>query len=163
MEAIVKPGAWSDMPEQGRQIFRAYRSPAGEELILENNRFIEFNLPAMILRELTDEEMNHYRRPFVEPGEARRPMLSWARQLPFDGDPADVTAIVTAYGAWLSSTSLPKLFIHSDPGTMAPSARNFCRSWPTQREVTVPGRHYPQEDAPDEVGQALVTWMQTIQ
>jgi haloalkane dehalogenase len=159
MEAIVKPGTWSEMSERGRQLFQAYRSSEGEQLILRDNRFLAVNLPLTLLRTLTDEEMAQYRRPFVEPGEGRRPMLSWARQLPIDGEPADVTALVTSYGAWLARSPVPKLFIRSDPGTMAPSALEFCRTWPAQTEVTVPGRHYPQEDAPDAVGQALVDWM----
>ncbi len=162
MEAIVKPGSWSEMPEPARKIFQALRSPAGEHMVLEQNSFIEINLPNTIVRRLTEEEMAHYRRPFLEPGEGRRPMLSWARQLPFDGDPAEVTKIVTAYGAWLESFSIPKLFIRSDPGTMLPSAEAFCRAWPAQREITVHGRHYPQEDVPSEVGQALLSWMQTL-
>lgn len=163
MEAIVKPGTWSEMPEPARTIFQALRSPAGEQMILEENHFIEVNLPNTILRRLTGEEMAHYRRPFAEPGEARRPMLTWARQLPFDGEPADVTRIVTAYGEWLSNSSIPKLFIQSDPGTMLPSAREFCRAFPAQSKMTVRGRHYPQEDSPDETGQALVNWVQTLQ
>jgi haloalkane dehalogenase len=163
MEAIVKPGSWSEMTETARQVFQAYRSPAGEQMILQENRFIEFNLPNTILRHLTEEEMDHYRRPFAEPGEGRRPTLSWPRQLPIDGEPADVTEIVTTYGEWLSQSSIPKFFIHCAPGAMAPSALEFCRSWPAQSEITVRGRHYPQEDSPDEVGQALANWVQTLQ
>ena len=131
-------------------------------MILEQNSFIEFNLPNTILRQLTEEEMAHYRRPFLEPGEGRRPMLSWARQLPFEGDPAEVTEIVTTYGTWLSSSSIPKLFIQSDPGTMPPSHLEFCHSWPAQSEIIVRGRHYPQEDSPDEVGSALAAWLHNL-
>ncbi len=162
MEAIVKPRAWSEMSEPARKIFQAFRSNAGEQMILQENHFIEFNLPNTVLRRLTEEEMAHYRRPFAEPGEGRRPMLSWARQLPIEGEPADVTEIVTTYGAWLSQSSFVKLFIQSEPGTMSPSARAFCRSFPAQSEVTVRARHYPQEDAPDEVGQALANWVQRL-
>jgi haloalkane dehalogenase len=163
MEAIVTPGNWSEMSERGRQIFQALRSPAGEQMVLEQNSFIEVNLPATIQRRLTEEEMFNYRRPFADPGEGRRPTLSWPRQLPFDGEPADVTEIVTTYGEWLSSSSIPKFFIHTDPGTMSPSALAVCRAWPMQSEITVRGLHYPQEDSPDEVGQALVNWVQTLQ
>jgi haloalkane dehalogenase len=162
MEAIVKPGTWSEMPEPARKIFQALRSPAGEQMVLEQNSFIEVNLPNTILRRLTEEEMAHYRRPFAEPGEARRPTLSWPRQLPFDGEPADVTEIVTAYGKWLAQSPIPKLFIQSDPGTMPPSAREFCRVWPEQSEVSVRARHYPQEDSPDETGKAIATWLQGL-
>lgn len=162
MEAIIKPRTWSEMPEPGRGIFQRFRSPAGEDMVLQRNHFIEVNLPQTILRTLTDEEMAEYRRPFVEPGEGRRPMLSWARQLPFDGEPADMTEIVTTYGAWLANSAVPKLFIQGEPGTLPPDARAFCQSWPAQREVAVPGRHYPQEDAPDAVGQALADWVQSL-
>src|SRR2546428_3757666 len=111
MEAIVKPYTWSEYPEVALKTFQALRSAAGEQMVLEQNSFIEFNLPRTILRSLTEEEMNAYRRPFAEPGEARRPMLSWARQLPIDGEPADVTEIVTTFGEWLSSSPIPKLCI----------------------------------------------------
>jgi haloalkane dehalogenase len=163
MEAIVKSRAWSELPEPARKIFQALRSPAGEQMVLEQNSFIEVNLPNTILRRLTEEEMTHYRRPFAEPGEARRPTLTWPRQLPFDGEPADVTEIVTAYGEWLSQSSIPKLFIQSEPGTMPPTHRDLCRTWPAQSEITVRGLHYPQEDSPDESGQALANWVQTLQ
>ena len=162
MEAIVKSRAWRELPEPARSIFQALRTPAGEQMILEQNSFIEFNLPNTILRQLTEEEMAHYRRPFLEPGEGRRPMLSWARQLPFEGDPAGVTEIVTTYGTWLSRSSIPKLFIQSDPGTMPPSHLEFCHSWPAQSEIIVRGRHYPQEDSPDEVGSALAIWLHNL-
>jgi haloalkane dehalogenase len=122
MEAIVKPGTWSDLPDQARQVFQALRTPAGEQMILQENRFIEYNLPATLLRKLSDEEMAHYRKPFLAAGEGRRPMLSWARQLPFDGDPADITQLVTTYGEWLAHSSIPKLFIRAEPGLMAPAA-----------------------------------------
>jgi haloalkane dehalogenase len=163
MEAIIKPRQWSELPEPARQIFEAYRSSAGEQMVLAENRFIEGNLPATILRKLTDEEMAEYRRPFAEPGEGRRPMLSWARQLPIGGEPADVAGIVTAYGDWLAQSSIPKLYVASEPGTLSPNERAFCQTWPAQREVTVSGRHYPQEDSPDAVGQALADWIQAIQ
>lgn len=163
MEAIVKPGSWSEFPEPARKIFQAFRSPAGEQMVLQQNAFIEVNLPNTLLRTLSEEEMAQYRRPFVEPGEGRRAMLSWARQLPFDGDPADVTEIITAYGAWLARSSVPKLFIHSEPGNMQPSHVEFCRSFPAQSEVSVSGRHYPQEDSPAEVVSALATWLRNMQ
>ncbi|MFN8492460.1 MAG: haloalkane dehalogenase [Caldilineaceae bacterium] len=161
MEAIVRPRAWSEMTETARKVFQAYRSPAGEQMVLQENRFIEFNLPNTVLRPLTEEEIAHYRQPFAEPGEGRRPMLTWARQLPIDGEPADVTAIVTSYGDWLAQSTVPKLFVHCEPGTLSPNELAFCRSWPTQREITVRARHYPQEDAPAEVGLALANWLQT--
>lgn len=162
MEAVVASGKWDEMSERGRAIFQKLRSPAGEQMVLEQNSFIEVNLPATIQRQLSEEEMNAYRRPFADPGEGRRPTLSWPRQLPFDGEPVDVTEIVATYGQWLSHSSIPKLFLRADPGTMSPSSLAACRAWPMQSEVSVRGLHYPQEDAPDEVGQALVNWVQTL-
>jgi haloalkane dehalogenase len=163
MEAIVKSGSWSEMPEPARKIFQALRSPAGEQMVLEHNSFIEFNLPAGIIRKLSDEEMEEYRRPFAEPGEGRRPTLTWPRQLPIDGEPADVTEIVTAYGAWLSQSPVPKLYIKANPGRVQPSQDAFCRTWPAQSEVIVPGLHNIQEDSSDEIGQVLANWVQTLQ
>jgi haloalkane dehalogenase len=162
MEAIVTSMNWSEMSERGRTIFQALRSPAGEQMVLQQNSFIEVNLPATIQRTLTEEEMNQYRRPFAKPGEGRRPTLSWPRQLPIDGEPADVTEIVRTYGEWLSRSAIPKFFIHTDPGTMSASALAVCRAWPAQSEISVRGLHYPQEDSPDEVGQGLMNWVQTL-
>jgi haloalkane dehalogenase len=162
MEAIVKLRTWSEMTERARQLFQAYRSSAGEQMILEENRFIEVNLPNTMLRGLAEDELAQYRRPFAEPGEARRPMLTWARQLPIEGEPADVTVIVTAYGEWLGQSAIPKLFIQSDPGTMSPDERDFCLTWPAQSTATVQGRHYPQEDSPVETGQAIARWLATL-
>jgi haloalkane dehalogenase len=162
LEAITMPRTFREMPESLRQTFQALRSPAGEQMVLEQNFFIEVLLQSGTLRQLTEEEMQAYRRPWVEPGETRRPMLSWPRQAPYDGEPADVTEIVTTYGAWLSHSSIPKLFIQGEPGGIALSERAFCRSFPAQREVTVPGLHFLQEDAPDEIGEALALWMHTL-
>lgn len=162
MEGIIKPRSWSEMPETGRQIFQKLRTPEGEQMVLEQNSFIEFNLPVNILRKLTDEETAQYRRPFLEAGESRRPMLSWARQLPFIGDPTDVPEIVTNNGEWMAHSPVPKLFIQCDPGLLPQSHIDYCRTWPSQTEVTVSGRHYPQEDSPDEVGKALAEWLREL-
>ena len=163
MEAVIEPTTWSEFPGVTRQrFFQALRSPAGERMVLEQNAFIEFNLPRTILRTLTEEEMNNYRRPFAEPGEGRRPMLSWPRQLPIEGEPADVIEIVTTFGKWLAHSEAPKLYIKADPGTTPPGKVEFCRTWPAQSEVIVRGRHTPQEDSPDEIGRALATWLQNL-
>ncbi len=162
MEAIVKPYTWSEYPEAARKVFQTLRSPAGEQMVLEQNSFIEFNLPAGIQRRLTEEEQDAYRRPFAEPGEAWRPTLTWARQLPVDGEPADVTEIVTAYGAWLADSDVPKLYIQGNPGRLQPSQHEFCRIWPAQSKVSVRGLHNLQEDAPDEIGQAIAGWLQNL-
>lgn len=162
MEAIVKPYSWSEYPEQARNVFQALRSPAGEDMVLEQNSFVEFNLPSGIIRKLSAADMDAYRRPFAEPGEARRPTLSWPRQLPVDGAPADVTEIVTAYGAWLAGSNVPKLYIQGDPGRLQPGQHRFCSSWPAQSEVRVRGLHNLQEDSPDEIGQAIASWLHSL-
>jgi haloalkane dehalogenase len=160
MEAIVRPVTWDEWPEAARGIFQAMRSEAGEEIVLTKNVFVEKILPSSIMRTLSDEEMNEYRRPFTEPGEDRRPTLTWPRQIPIDGEPADVAEIVRSYGDWLSIADVPKLFINADPGTILTGAqREFCRSWPNQIEITVAGTHFIQEDSPDAIGSALADWL----
>jgi len=163
MEAIVMPLTWNMWPQAATEVFRAFRSPAGEEMILEQNVFVEQVLPTSVLRKLSEEEMEAYRRPFAEPGEGRRPTLTWPREIPIDGEPADVVAIVEQYGRWLSQSSVPKLFINADPGAiLRGEPREFCRSWPNQTEVTVKGIHFVQEDSPDDIGRAIADWLTTI-
>ena len=124
--------------------------------------FVERVLPASVLRDLTDEEMERYRERYLEPGESRRPTLTWPRQIPIDGEPADVVEIVEAYGQWLASSDVPKLFINADPGAILLGRhREFCRTWPNQTEVTVTGSHFIQEDSPDEIGEAIANWMES--
>jgi haloalkane dehalogenase len=163
MEALVRPLLWVELDEQVRALFQALRSPAGETMVLEHNFFVERMLPRMVIRNLTDEEMEQYRRPFAEPGEGRRPTLSIPRQVPLDGEPPDVAEVVTAYSEWLSQSRVPKLFVNGDPGaTLIGTEREFCRSWPEQTEVTVRGLHFLQEDSPNELGQAIATWLKTL-
>jgi haloalkane dehalogenase len=159
MEAVVQPVTWDEWPEAARAIFQAMRSPAGEEMILEKNVFVERILPASVLRGLSDEEMAVYRRPYLQPGESRRPTLTWPREIPVEGEPADVVEIVRRYGEWLSASDVPKLFINAEPGAILTGRqREFCRTWPNQREVTVKGIHFIQEDSPGEIGQAIAEW-----
>jgi haloalkane dehalogenase len=158
-EAIVRPVTWADWPDGAREIFQALRSEAGEELILEKNVFVEAILPSSILRDLEPEEMDEYRRPFAGEGEVRRPTLRWPRELPIEDEPADVIEIVSEYAKWLSGSEVPKLFIDADPGAiLAGPQRAFCRSWPNQSEVRVPGLHFVQEDSGDEIGRLIAEW-----
>lgn len=160
METIVRPLEWEEWPEKARAIFQAMRSPAGEEIVLVKNVFVERILPAGVLRGLTPEEMERYRAPYREPGESRRPTLTWPRQLPFDGEPADVVEIARGYADWLTKSSVPKLFVNGDPGFILTAAvRDFCRTFPNQREVTVPGTHFIQEDSPDAIGRAVADFV----
>ena len=159
MEAILTPLTWEQWPEAARGVFQGFRSPAGEAMVLENNVFVERVLPGSVLRGLDEKEMEVYRRPFREPGESRRPTLTWPRQIPIEGEPAEVVEIVERYGAWLASSDLPKLFVNAEPGAiLTGEQREFCRSWPNQQEVTVKGIHFIQEDSPDEIGQAVAKW-----
>src|SRR5579872_2543152 len=163
MEAIVRPIKFVEWNQQSVNLFKALRGPAGDDLILQKNIFVERILPGSVIRRLTDEEMAAYRKPFLEPGESRRPTLTWPRQIPFEGDPADVSKIVDDYSKWLAQSTLPKLFINADPGAILIGAqREFCRKWPNQREVTVKGVHFIQEDSPHEIGAALAEWYGTL-
>jgi haloalkane dehalogenase len=160
MEAIVATVSWDDWPETGRRLFQGLRSDAGEEMILEKNVFVERVLPGSIIRDLSEEEMERYREPFREAGESRRPTLTWPRQIPIDGEPADVHAIVEAYGEWLATAPIPKLFVNAEPGAiLIGRQRKICRTWPHQTEVTVPGIHFVQEDSPDEIGAAVAAFV----
>ena len=160
MEAIVRPVTWEEWPEAARKIFQAMRSPAGEEMVLQKNVFVERILPASVLRGLGEPEMAVYRRPYREPGESRRPTLTWPREIPVGGEPADVVAIAEGYGRWLAASPVAKLFINADPGTILTGPqREFCRRWPNQREITVRGSHFIQEDSPAEIGAAVAAFV----
>ncbi len=159
MEAIVCSLTMDGWPEAARRVFQGFRSEAGEEMVLVNNIFLERVLPGSTLHGISDAVMEVYRRPYLEPGESRRPMLSWPREIPIDGEPADVVAIVDEYAAWLSQSDVPKLFINAEPGAiLSGPQREYCRAWPNQQEVTVPGVHFIQEESPEEVGKAIAEW-----
>jgi haloalkane dehalogenase len=164
MEALVAPLTWADWPEAARGVFQGFRSPKGEDLILERNTFVEKILPMSVLSPLSDEVMDVYRKPFLRPGEDRRPTLTWPRQIPVDGEPPEVVADVEAYGKWLGTDdSPPKLFVNADPGSiLVGPQREFCRGWPNQTEVTVPGLHFVQEDSGDAIGAAVADFIGTL-
>ena len=163
MEGMVKPVTWDEWPENATKVFQGFRSEAGESMVLDKNIFVEKVLPSSIIRELTNEEMNEYRRPFLNAGEDRRPTLSWPRQIPIQGEPKEVVKVVENYSNWLSSSDLPKLFINADPGSiLTGKQREFCRSWPNQEEVTVKGTHFIQEDSPNEIGKAVSSFVSQL-
>jgi haloalkane dehalogenase len=164
IEANVRPFTWEDFPAFVQQGVQTLRGEAGTPLVLEQNIFIERFLPASILRGLTDEEMAEYRRPFLEPGEGRRPMWAFPRQLPINGEPAEVTEIYEAYARWLEQSPVPKLFINCDhpSAILQGDLRAYCRTWPAQTEVTLQTSRWPQEDAPDVTGQAIATWLKGL-
>ena len=163
METIVGPVSWENWPGPATAIFKAMRSPAGEEIVLAKNVFVERILPASVLDPLSDEVMNEYRRPYTEGGESRRPTLTWPREIPIDGEPEDVTEIAADYAKWLTQSEAPKLFVNADPGTiLIGKQREHCRTWPNQTEKTVRGTHFIQEDSGPEIGQIISDWLKGI-
>ena len=162
MEAILRPISWDEFPEVVRPLFQKFRSDAGEQLILENNSFVEQVLPGAILRDLTEAEMEAYRAPFARAGENRRPTLTWPRELPIEGQPADVVAVVEAYGQFLQESDIPKLFINAKPGALVKGpVRDFARTFKNQQEVTVNGAHFIQEDSPEEIADAIADFLRS--
>ena len=162
MEGIVQSMEWEDWNEDAKGIFQGFRSPAGEEMILEKNLFIEAVLPGSILRKLSDAEMNEYRRPFNDK-KSRRPTLDWPRQIPLENYPPEICRIVDSYSQWMAENNLPKLFINAEPGAiLIGKQREFCRTWKNQKEVTVKGSHFIQEDSPNEIGNAIFDWLKGI-
>ncbi|HEX6242325.1 MAG TPA: haloalkane dehalogenase [Polyangiales bacterium] len=164
MEAIMGSMPLSALPPAGQTFFAAIRSDAGEQLVLKDNVFLERMLsPESTLVPISAADADEYRRPFRQPGEARRPTLSWPRLLPFDGEPPEICALVERYRAWFSRSSVPKLFVDAQPGRiLVGPLRELCSSFPNQRRVTVPGLHYPQEDSPMEIVAALEAWLPTL-
>ena len=160
MEALVRPVTWEEWPEAAKAVFQGFRSPAGEGMVLEKNVFVERVLPGSILRKISEEEMAVYRRPFAAPGEDRRPTLTWPREIPISGEPADVVEVVRAYSEWLAASDVAKLFIDAEPGAILTGPqREFCLAWPNQTVAKVKGSHFIQEDSPDEIGKALSDWL----
>ena len=163
MEGIVRPVLWEEWNQQSRSVFEGFRSEAGEAMVLRKNVFVEKVLPGSVLRVLTEAEMTVYRRPFLTPGEDRRPTLSWPRQIPLAGEPREVVDIVQEYADWMATNDLPKLFVNAEPGAILVGAqREFCRGWKNQTEVTVRGSHFIQEDSPTEIGEALHAWLSAL-
>ena len=163
MEGIVRPVLWEEWNQQSRPVFEGFRSEAGEAMVLRKNVFVEKVLPGSVLRGLTEAEMTVYRRPFMTPGEDRRPTLSWPRQIPMAGEPREVVDIVQEYADWMATNDLPKLFVNAEPGAILVGAqREFCRGWKNQTEVTVRGSHFIQEDSPTEIGEALHAWLSAL-
>lgn len=164
MEAIVAPiASWDDWPKAVAPVFQAFRSPKGEQMVLEQNFFVEQVLPGAIIRTLSDAELDEYRRPFTEPGEDRRPTLTWPREIPIAGEPEDVVKIAEAYSSWLAECDVPKLFVNASPGAiLRGAARAQCRKWPNQTEIEVAGTHFVQEDSPDEIGRGVANWLDAL-
>lgn len=162
MEAVM-PVTWDDWPTNAVKIFQGFRSDSGEEMILNKNLFIEAVLPNSILRDLDNDEMSEYRRPYLKNGEDRRPTLSWPRQLPINSEPKEVSKKFEFFLNWMKSNKLPKLFINCDPGSiLVGKQREYCRTWLNQKETTVKGLHFLQEDSPDEIGESIKNFFNEI-
>ncbi|ONI74029.1 haloalkane dehalogenase [Kribbella sp. ALI-6-A] len=163
LETLVAPVTWDSPNAPSPDLFKPLRSEAGEQLVLTDNIFIEQILQAGTLRQLDDRDLAAYRHPYLQAGESRRPMLTWARQIPIDGDPADVHEIVTANADWMATCDVPKLFVNGSPGALLTGPlRDLCRNWPAQQEVTVSGSHFLPEDSPTEIEAALARWIPTL-
>jgi haloalkane dehalogenase len=163
MEAIVTPLTWADWPENARRAFQGFRSENGEEMILQKNVFVERVLPNSVIRKLSEEEMEVYHKPFARSGEDRRPVLTWPRMIPIEGEPADMVKLVENYAAWLAESEPPKLFVNADLASiLVGRQRELCRAWPHQTEVTVKGQHFLQEDSPDEIGHSLADFVRRL-
>jgi len=163
MEAIVTPIDWADWPANARGAFQGFRQDGGEAMILHKNMFVERVLPGSVIRRMSDDEMAEYRRPFLNPGEDRRPTLTWPREIPVEGKPEDVVKVVEDYSAWLAQSNVLKLFVNADPGSILTGRqREVCRAWRNQQEVTVKGLHFLQEDSPDEIGSAVADFVRRV-
>lgn len=162
METIVAPLEWEDWPEAARKAFQAMRSDDGEPMVLGKNFFVERILPASVIRDLPDDVMDEYRRPFPTP-ESRVPTLRWPREIPIGGTPVDMVETVSRFSEFMSRTQIPKLFVNADPGSiLVGPQRELVRTWPNQREVTVPGLHFIQEDSGREIGQAIGEFLDSL-
>ena len=163
LEPLVMPLTWELFPPPAVEAFKAMRSPQGEQMCLQENFFVEQVIPMAVMRDLSPEELEAYRKPYLEPGEGRRPTLTWPREIPVEGDPADVAEVLEANCAWLAESAVPKLFIRADPGMMVTGqVAERCRGFPNQTEVVVKGAHYIQEDSPDEIGEAIASWIREL-
>ncbi len=163
-QGVIGNFLWDHWPPEVQALFKRFRSEEGDELVLQENFFVEKILPAMVIGEVTEEIHNEYRRPYRNPGEDRRPTLTWPREIPIEGEPSDTLEIIERNNAWVAQSPVPKLFINTDPGAvLVGEHREMIRSWPNVSEVTVKGLHYCHEDSPDEMGRAIAEWYKTLE
>ena len=163
MEAIVMPLQWEQWPENARNIFQLMRSEAGEEIVLEKNVFVERILLNDSANGFSDEERAEYIRPFINPGEDRRPTLTWPRQIPIEGEPSQVVEEVSKNGEFHKDSVIPKLFINAEPGSiLTGDQREYVRTWKNIKEVSVKGNHFIQEHSADEIGISIKEFIASI-
>ncbi len=159
MQGLMGDLHWDFWSEEVSAMMKRFRGEDGESLVLEQNFFVEKVLPAMVVRDLPDQVWDEYRRPYVNPGEDRRPTLTWPREIPVHGEPADVLGVIEENNRWLAESPVPKLYIHVEPeSVMKGHILHHVRTFPNQAEVTVQGLHYVQEDSPHQIGAALASW-----
>ncbi len=160
---VCDHASYDDYPDAVGALLKRLRGPDGEQLVLEENFFVEKIFTAGVMRDIDAETMAEIRRPYAEAGEARRATLTWPRQIPIAGEPKDVADLVEGLAVWMAENSLPKLFINVAPGQIIfERDLSIIRSWPNQTEVTVRGLHHPQEDSPDDIGAALRDWYTSL-
>lgn len=161
MEASVRPLTWEEWPEQARQMFQAFRTPqVGWDLLVNQNAFVEQVLPGAIFRKLSQEEMDRYREPFLDPA-SRKPVWRWPNEIPIEGEPPDVVEAAQAYADWLGKSDVPKLLLYAQPGAiMREPLVEWCRkNVRNLKAVDIgPGVHFVQEDRPHEIGEAIAQW-----
>lgn len=165
METIVRPLAWDDFPGSARPRYEALRGPAGETKVLEENFFIDQALRATVRSRLDDDDLAAYAEPYPTPA-SRRPLLAWPREMPIEGEPADVVARVEAYDAWLAaSPDVPKLLLTFDGDAhtllIDPVMVDWCVRHIAGLEVAGcgPAAHVVQEDQPVAIADAISAWL----
>jgi len=160
MEGIIRPMQWEEWPQRTREFVARLKSPEGEKLVLEENAIVEKFLTLGTARTFSEAEMATYRQPYLSAGTSRQPTLDLAREIPLGGEPKPACAMIQASADWLVRCDIPKLLISARPGLNLTGAMlDFCRSWPNQREVVVDGIHFLQEDAPQQIGTAIVEFL----
>ncbi|KAI8271140.1 hypothetical protein K4K58_000015 [Colletotrichum sp. SAR11_239] len=165
MEFMHPSSSWDTAPRAMAEHFRPFREPqVGRELIIDQNVFIERILPGSIVRQLSEEEMEEYRRPFLDPA-SREPVWRFPNEIPIGGQPADVAEMADKYMAWLLKTELPKLFFWVTPGGTIgeEKAAELMEKLRNTRSVYLgPGVHFVQEDHPHAIGREISQWLSAI-
>lgn len=165
MEALVPPAMPSPNPSSPTSSIGQFRTPElGEKLVLGENAFVEKVIPAGVIRQLTQEEMNVYRAPYPTPA-SRKPTLVWPRELPIQGTPARNVEVVNAIGAWMKTTPIPMLHLWGRPGALNSErvAVEFVKRVRNIQSTFVgPCRHYLQEDQPEMIGRAVADWRRRL-
>jgi len=161
MEALYQPSSWKNFPSSAYLIFKLFRNPImGKLMIMNRNFFVEKVLPKFTVRQLTKEEMDHYRQPYPDK-KSRKPLYVWPNQIPIDGKPRETYDVVTQYNKFLQESEIPKLLLWAKPGAIiTEQAVEWIKSHFKNLEDNYIGKslHYVQEDQPDAIGKAIKSW-----